>query len=70
MKRKLKVLRISHTAKQRYKEYCSGDFYKYTIICSCGIKVGGWSPDESEANWKKHKIEGRIANNERTRKTR
>lgn len=62
MKKQLEKLRTSHRVKERYKEYCSGDFYKYTIICSCGIKVGGWSIEESEERWKQHKIEGHKTN--------
>lgn len=46
-----------HKEVKRYKYMHSGDCYLYVVECSCGEKPGGWTPEEADESWEKHKNE-------------
>ena len=48
MKQKHKILK-------RYKQYHLGDFYSYSIKCSCGKDIHGWTKEEAENDFNEHK---------------
>jgi len=35
----------------------------YRINCSCGQECGGWTPDEAEKDFDKHKVESEQDSN-------
>jgi len=47
-------IKMKHKIKKKQKYYRPDDFWVYEIICTCGKKVGGWSPDEVEKAFVQH----------------
>jgi len=48
---------IKHIVKKRFKEYRMGDFWAYTLICSCGKSFYFWNEEDCENAYKKHKLD-------------
>lgn len=43
-----------HKPIKRYKQYMMGDFYCYSLDCSCGLVLHEWSIKEIEKKFKEH----------------
>lgn len=52
-----------HKEVNRYRFMHACGCYMYRINCSCGQECGGWTPDEAEKDFDKHKVESEQDSN-------